>query len=164
MAGKNIDTEIPVYLGGCNENNLYGCYRLVGGNKDEIRLLYCEHEEADDRLQYHISHAVKVEKFENILVCSGDTDVYTSLLYNYEFNWRKAGLQQNGNNTMKRFPLFIAQGCRVSSSASFQQRMRLRVLIQQVRSVQRRKPSRLLKMKYFKIVWQRLVKTSYLAI
>ena len=45
-------------------------------------------------IQYHISYAVNVEKFECILVCSGDTDVYTSLLYNYEFIWRKAGLQQ----------------------------------------------------------------------
>ena len=49
---QNIDIDIPVYLGGCNENNLYSCCRLVCGNKDEIRLLYCEHEEADDTIPY----------------------------------------------------------------------------------------------------------------
>ena len=91
---EHIDIEIPVYLGGCNENNLYSCYRLIGNNNDEIRRLYCEHEEADNGLQFHISHAVQVGKFENVLVCSGDTDVCTSLLYNYEFNWKKYGLHQ----------------------------------------------------------------------
>ena len=92
---SNVDLDIPVYLGGCHEKNeSYKCFRLVGNSKVEIRLLYCTHEEADDRLPFHVNHAVMIDRFEKVLVCSGDTDVYTTLLYNFEFYWKEGGLRE----------------------------------------------------------------------
>lgn len=92
---EKYNSEKPLYLGGCHKNNkIYHCYRLCSGNFTEVRLLYCEHEEADDRLQYHISHAVKVDGIDIALVCSGDTDVHTSLLYNFEYQWKQYGLRE----------------------------------------------------------------------
>ena len=55
-------------------------------------MLYCEHEEADD--QFHISHAVKIDGAEAAIVWSGDTDVHTSLMYNYDNHWRHCGLRE----------------------------------------------------------------------
>ena len=92
---ENYDLDIPVYLGGCHDENKWNeCYRVTSNGKDEIRLLYCLHEEADDRIQFHISQAVMVDAIEAALVCSGDTDVYTCLMYNYEFQWKENGLQE----------------------------------------------------------------------
>ena len=48
-----------------------------------MRLLKCEHEEADDRIMYHISHAVKVDRYQRAVVALADTDVFLCLLYNF---------------------------------------------------------------------------------
>ena len=50
--------------------------------------------EVDDRLQFHISHAVKIDGVEAAIVCSGDTDLNTSLMYNYDNHWRHSGLRE----------------------------------------------------------------------
>ena len=52
------------------------------------------HEEADDRIEFHINHAVVVDSIEAAIVCSGDTDVCTSLVYNYEYQWKQNGLRK----------------------------------------------------------------------
>ena len=57
-----------------------------------ITLFYCKKEEAAERNQYHISHDVKVNSIEAALVCSGDTDIHTSILYNFEQHWKQHGL------------------------------------------------------------------------
>ena len=64
------------------------CYKVFSAKMKVVILLYCEREETDDRLQYHISHAVKVDSIEATLVCLGDIDVHTSLLYNFEHHWK----------------------------------------------------------------------------
>ena len=80
----NYHLDIPVYLGGCHdENNWNICYRITNNGQDEVQLLYCLHEESDDRLQFHDNQAVKVDRIEAALVCSGDTDIYTSMMYNF---------------------------------------------------------------------------------
>ena len=35
-----------------------------------MRLLKCAHEEADDRIMYHVNHAVSVENFQHVVVAS----------------------------------------------------------------------------------------------
>ena len=51
-------------------------------------------EEVDDRLKFHVSYAVKLDGIEAAIVCSGDTDVHTSLMYNYDNHWRHYGLRE----------------------------------------------------------------------
>ena len=48
---EKYDDETPLYLGGCHRNNqLNHCYKVFSGKMKVVTLLYCEHEEADDRL------------------------------------------------------------------------------------------------------------------
>ena len=56
--------------------------------------LYSEHEEAEERFQYHISHAVKVDSIELASVWSGDTDVDASILKNFEHHWKQHELHR----------------------------------------------------------------------
>ena len=59
-----------------------------------VTLLYCKHEKADDRFQYHMKYDVKVDSIKAALVCSGDTGVHTNLLYNFEHHWKQHGLHK----------------------------------------------------------------------
>ena len=91
---KSYDGQKPLYLGGCHSNGgEYECVRIQDQIKEKIELLYCTHEEADDRITFHVNHAIFSEGFRTVLVCSGDTDVYVSLLYNFK-SWQQYGLQQ----------------------------------------------------------------------
>ena len=56
--------------------------------------MFCEHEEADDRIQFHLNHAVVADNIETAIVCSADTDVFVSMLYNYENTWHERSLQE----------------------------------------------------------------------
>ena len=49
---------------------------------------------ADDRLQCRISLVVKVDSIVAALVCSGYTDVHTSLPYSFEHQWKQHGLHE----------------------------------------------------------------------
>ena len=41
----------------------------------------CGHEEADNRILFHINHAIKDENYKRIIVASPDTDVFVSCLF-----------------------------------------------------------------------------------
>lgn len=66
---------------------LYQCYQVLSTNKKEVKLFCSEHEEAKDRLQYDINHAVKFDVIEAALVSFGDTNAHISLVYNFEYYW-----------------------------------------------------------------------------
>ena len=59
----------------------------------EVHELYCTHEEADDRLIFHVHQCVVVEGATRALVATEDTDVIVSLMYHY-LRWQKLGLQE----------------------------------------------------------------------
>ena len=72
--------------------------------------LICEHEEADDRIMYHINHAVTVQNYEKVIVASTDTDIFMFAisLYTLEFPqfagnldvmWTRIDLVTNENTT-----------------------------------------------------------------
>ena len=44
--------------------------KISNGIREDVRLLKCDDEEADDRIMYHISHAVTVQNCEKIVVAS----------------------------------------------------------------------------------------------
>ena len=73
--------KVPVYLGGAHEGNLNTCIKFEPcQDSTTVESLYCEHEEADDRLHYHINHAIKEDHHDRVIVASPDTDVFVCLL------------------------------------------------------------------------------------
>ena len=66
----------PVYLGDSHVDNLSACLRVSEGHESYVRLLKCDHEEADDRIMFHINHKVIIDQFRKVIVASADTDIF----------------------------------------------------------------------------------------
>ena len=52
--------------------------------------LNCTHEEADDRMMFHVQDIVSPRSgpiHASVTLSSGDTDVFVSLLYQFTVNW-----------------------------------------------------------------------------
>ena len=57
--------------------------------------LNCTHEEADDRMMFHVQDILSHRTGSTSLtLSSGDTDVFVCLLYHITVNWRSLGLQE----------------------------------------------------------------------
>lgn len=57
--------------------------------------LNCSHEEADDRMMFHVQHILTHRTGPTSLsLLSGDTDVFVCLLYHITVNWKDLGLQE----------------------------------------------------------------------
>ena len=80
---NNYTGNEPVYLGGSHLNELTHCMKLFDKEKSWERLLQCEHEEADDRMMFHVDHGIKVDKSHKVIVASPDTDVFICLVYHF---------------------------------------------------------------------------------
>ena len=60
----------PVYLGDSHVDILSACLRVSEGHEGYVHLLKCDHEEADDRIMFHINHAVIIDQFQKVLISS----------------------------------------------------------------------------------------------
>ena len=60
---------------------------------NDVPLLMCTHEEADDRIYFHANHAITNKSFERVIVATEDTDVFSSLLHHFPL-WSHFGLQE----------------------------------------------------------------------
>ena len=58
-----------------------------------VSLLKCDHEEADDRIMFHINHAVIIDQFHKVIVASADTDVFICLMYHFR-HWSMYELEE----------------------------------------------------------------------
>ena len=85
--------RIPLYLGGSHRGEINSCFKLSDGIFTEDRLLKCDHEEAYDRIMFHVNHAVKVDKFSKVVIASSDTDVFVCALYHFS-RWIYSGLNE----------------------------------------------------------------------
>ncbi len=57
--------------------------------------LNCTHEEADDRMMFHVQDIVSHRSGPtSVMLSSGDTDIFVCLLYHFTVNWRDLGLQE----------------------------------------------------------------------
>ena len=90
---ENYKDEKPVYLGGCHVGSKAICYKLVNGELIDVPSLKCYYDEVDDRIMYHLNHAVRTDTFSCAHVVSGDTDILVSLMYHY-LTWSSYGLQE----------------------------------------------------------------------
>ena len=52
------------------------CVSYINGSVQQERLLECTHDEADDRLLYHMNHAVKVGYLRSVVIAAEDTNVF----------------------------------------------------------------------------------------
>ena len=48
------------------------------------RLLECTHEEADDRVLFHVNHAVNVGRFGSVAIAYPDTDIFVSATHHFD--------------------------------------------------------------------------------
>ena len=84
----------PVYLGGTHEGHLNTCIKFEPcQDSTTVESLYCEHEEADERLLYHINHAIKKDDHNRVIVASPDTDVFVCLVHHF-YRWIYFGLNE----------------------------------------------------------------------
>ena len=90
---NTYDGSKTIYLGGSHEKGEeFDCYRVQNSSHQKIESLRCYHDEADQQIQYHISYEMHSTMIPEILVSSGDTDVFVSLMYNFVFTWKAQGL------------------------------------------------------------------------
>ena len=66
-----------LHLGGSHPDNMNSCLRISGSESSMEPLLLCYHEEADDRLMYHVNQTIKIDRISKIIIASSDTDVLT---------------------------------------------------------------------------------------
>ena len=102
---ENCVSDKPVYLGGAGEENVTACIRVCSVNPSkDVESLRNIHEEADDRMMYHIHQAISTNNIERVIVASGDTDLFVCSIYYYT-RWVYRGLKElwivSGNSDSK---------------------------------------------------------------
>ena len=78
---ENYKDQRQVYLDGSHENDLSACLRVTDGKGNYVRLLKCDHEEADDRIMSHD------------IIASADTDIFICLMYHFR-RWNELDLKK----------------------------------------------------------------------
>ena len=81
---KFYKDDRPVYLGGSAPGDITGCIQIIGGVSSNCLDLKCDHEKVDERILYHINHAIQYESYTKVAVAATDTDIFISLLYHYQ--------------------------------------------------------------------------------
>lgn len=91
---EEVPGEIPTYLGGASCENVTSCWRVSRSEGlTEVESLTNDHEEADDRIMYHVNQAVNNERFERVIIASADTDVFVCSMYHFN-RWIYCGLAE----------------------------------------------------------------------
>ena len=80
---SSSEPSLTIFLGGCHKEGDNLCYTVHNGNANPEPMLECSHEEADDRVLFHTSHAVKCGKFESIVIASPDVDIFVNATHHY---------------------------------------------------------------------------------
>lgn len=87
------DKEKPLYIGGAIKEDVTSCIRLQNSSVTVQDSMKCMHEEADDRLMFHINHAIRSDNFKKIIVGSPDTDIFVNLLHHFT-KWQFSDLEE----------------------------------------------------------------------
>ena len=90
---ENYGSGKPLFLGGSNVDDLTTCLKLHNGIVQSLRLSKCNHEEADDRIMYHVNHTVAIDNFTRMIVASANTDVLVCLVYHFS-RWKQFNLKE----------------------------------------------------------------------
>ena len=106
----NYDGNKPLYLGISPQ-----AWCLSAGRVSPFPRLDCTHEEADDRMMFHVQDILSHQSGPTSLsLSSGDTDVFVCLLYHFVTNWKNLGLDELWlirNSGLKRSILPLRKIC-----------------------------------------------------
>ena len=95
-ARYNYVLDVPIYLGGAGEENVAACIKVCSNDSsDGVNFLRNTHEEADDRMMFHVHQSVTSKKFKRVIIASGDTDVFVCSIYHFN-RWIYRGLVEMG--------------------------------------------------------------------
>ena len=90
----NCVSEVPIYLGGAGKENVTACIKVcLNDPSDDVDSLRNTHEEADDRMMFHVHQSVTTKNFESVIIVSGDTDVFVCSIYHFN-RWIYRGLRE----------------------------------------------------------------------
>ena len=93
-ARYNYVSDVPIYLGGAGEENVTACIKVCSNNpSDDVDSLRNTHVESDDCMMFHVHQSVTSEKFERVIISSGDTDVFVYSIYHFN-RWIYRGLKE----------------------------------------------------------------------
>ena len=93
-ARYNYISDVPIYLGGAGEENVPACIKVCSDDpSDDVDSLRNTHEEADDRMMFHVHQSVTSKKFERVIIASGDTYVFGCSIYHFN-RWIYRGLKE----------------------------------------------------------------------
>ena len=108
----NYDGNKPLYLG------IFPKAWFVSAGRVRVSpfpRLDCTHEEADDRMMFHVQDILSHQSGPtSITLSSGDTDVFVCLLYHFVVNWKQLGLDELWlirNSGLKRSILPLKEIC-----------------------------------------------------
>lgn len=65
---NNYNECKPVYLGGSYVGDLTKCIKIQNRDAATIEVLRCDHEEADDRIVFHLHHALQLIDTKRLLL------------------------------------------------------------------------------------------------
>ena len=77
------DFDKQIFLGGSHKEDETRCFSLCNRTVKAEPLLKRTHEEADDRVLFHVNHAVNVGRFGSVVVASSDTDIFVSAAHHF---------------------------------------------------------------------------------
>ena len=80
---SNGQSDVPVYPGGANKEDITSCIQVWRGETIRVPSLKNDHEEADDGIFYRLNHSIKDDGFEKVVIASTDTDVFICAMYHY---------------------------------------------------------------------------------
>ena len=90
---SNGQSDVLVYLGGANTEDITSCIQVWRGETIRVPSLKNDHEEADDRIFYHLNHSIKDDGFHKVFIASADTDVFICAIYHFN-KWVYCGLKE----------------------------------------------------------------------
>ena len=89
----HCQSNIPVFLGGANAENISSCIQISDGEVIALPSLRNDHKEADVWMMYHLNLSIKDEGFEKVIIASADTDVFICTSYHFN-HWIYSGLKE----------------------------------------------------------------------
>ena len=99
----------PVYLGGANEEDFTSCLKISNGQVQLQPHLKCYHEEADDRILFHVNDGVRRDHMKKIIIASPDTDVFVNAVHHFSrwmyFNLDELWLVSGKSGSRQAFPV-----------------------------------------------------------
>ena len=78
-------------VGGSIKEDITSCLKVFRGHALTEKVLKCTHEEADDRIFFHVNDVIKRDNFTKTAVAFSDTEVFVNAVYHFT-QWIYCGL------------------------------------------------------------------------